>query len=419
MLIFTSAARRKLIMKIKLLVVFIVALSLLCGACVFYINPPSSESSGSEPNAAQESRAAEAKKYQPSAVSLPDLVPTTILYDVSQLAIGNTVLFDSSIRNVGAADADGFNIKWFVNGIETGYGGHPGIRAGAEDKDSNSLFKWTPDQAGTYKIEFVVDSDGFIEELNEKNNTSSVTVTVSENAGAAQAQQDDGPYIDGLVLQNGIYYYTETNRFDELPGYIAGYVCPSVYVNGKLTGGVCLKPIACMTVLTDALEQIPSGQPKLKVVVPLDIAGFDGKVEIGETALYPSGGGKAHQVLAITCGGSVSVMNTMQHGTLTAWEFKLNTGETLRAVAHVESYENFKSNYAYRNIVICSTGTDLKKYRQGVDTEYENMVYGDVIVQKNRDSVIYLDFVTKDLPCVLTVDDLLTVGGYVVFCNEF
>ncbi len=288
----------------------------MLGGCVFVINPSNPPVTGTEPNQAQESRAAEVNTYSPSVTSAP---------------------------------------------------------APAE-----------PD-------------------------------TDTQNA----AQQSEWPQIDGLVLQNGIYYYAENNRFDEEPGYIAGYVNPNVFVNGRQTGAICMQPVACLTLMEDATNQIPSGQVKLKVVVPLDIANFDGRVDIGEMSLYPAGGGSLHQVLSVSCIGSVNILDTINHGTLTAWEFKLSTGETLRSVVSVEAYNNFNRDLAFKNIIISSNGTDLKEYRQGVTTEYGPLAYGELIAKKDRDSVIYLDFVTTELPCVLTVDDLLMVDGKVVFINEY
>ena len=47
------------------------------------------------------------------------------------------------------------------------------------------------------------------------------------------------------------------------------------------------------------------------------------------------------------------------------------------------------------------------------------MYFGALIARKQDNSVLYLDFVTTELPCVLIADDLLTVDGKIVFMNEF
>ena len=112
------------------------------------------------------------------AVVLPDLVPSMIVYEMESLLVGQEIYFDSAIRNDGKVDSEGFNIKWFVNEAQMGYGGHPGVASGVLDLSSNSQFSWTPPAAGQYKIEFVVDSDDFIKELDETNNSVSAIVSI-------------------------------------------------------------------------------------------------------------------------------------------------------------------------------------------------------------------------------------------------
>ena len=112
------------------------------------------------------------------AVVLPDLVPSMIVYEMETLLVGQEIYFDSAIRNDGKVDSEGFNIKWFVNEAQMGYGGHPGVASGVLDLSSNSQFSWTPPAAGQYKIEFVVDSDDFIKELDETNNSVSAIVSI-------------------------------------------------------------------------------------------------------------------------------------------------------------------------------------------------------------------------------------------------
>ena len=111
-------------------------------------------------------------------VFLPDLVPTEIIYDISDLHIGQEIFFDSSIRNDGTVDTTEFNINWFVNDVSKGYGGHQGVPAGSEDFSYNSQFYWTPTGPGTYTIEFAVDCDAFIAESNEENNSVFITIVV-------------------------------------------------------------------------------------------------------------------------------------------------------------------------------------------------------------------------------------------------
>jgi len=46
----------------------------------------------------------------------PDLMPTEITYPGS-IKAGDSVLFDSGIKNIGNKDSSGFNIKWFLDGV--------------------------------------------------------------------------------------------------------------------------------------------------------------------------------------------------------------------------------------------------------------------------------------------------------------
>lgn len=425
-------------MKIRIVVLISTFLMVLLFGCVkIYTSPPEAEATvvpehdqsvqeanqqeSEQPNSelsGDEETTAQGPEQEPeSQVHLPDLVPTEILFDKSTLKVGATVYFDSGISNNGLADADGFNIKWFVNGNEMGYGGHQGIRAGSQDMTNNSQFNWKPTQAGTFEIKFVVDCDRFIEETNENNNASSVMVTVASSKSTAD--QGDWPDIDDLVLQNGIYYYTENNFYREPAGNIAGFVKPFVYVNGVKTGGVCLKPTVCSVLQVREWDKIPDGQVKLKVIVPIDISNFSGNVEIREVPLSPAGGGTPHQVLSITCDGTVPILNSTLAELLTAWNLKLSNGTTLRSVAYVKAYRDFNPYLACNNIVVSSTGTEFKEFVEGVETEYIDMYFGALIARKQDNSVLYLDFVTTELPCVLIADDLLTVDGKIVFMNEF
>lgn len=111
------------------------------------------------------------------AVSLADLTPTAIAYNSASLVRGASVLFDSGVRNAGTAGTGGFNVKWFVDGVQVGYGGHTGVAAGAIVLDGNSALYWTA-TAGTHSIRFAVDVDGHVQESNEANNSITVSATV-------------------------------------------------------------------------------------------------------------------------------------------------------------------------------------------------------------------------------------------------
>ena len=170
-------------MKIRIVVSISILLMVSIFGCVkIYTSPPQDEATvvpEQVQNAQEESQQEpEPKQEQEVQAPLPDLVPTEILYDKSALMVGTTVFFDSGISNNGLADADGFNIKWFVNGEEMGYGGHQGVKAGFQDMTNNSQFYWMPVSAGNYEVEFVIDCDDFIHEIKEDNNSVHVNVLV-------------------------------------------------------------------------------------------------------------------------------------------------------------------------------------------------------------------------------------------------
>ena len=192
-------------MKIRIMVFFsilIVLVFVLTGCIKIYTTPMEDEAAAAQDSAQNDQQsnqvnevqqqpipAEQAQEFIPEADAapvpaqqpeepLPDLVPKEIVYDEASLKKGTTIFFDSGILNDGDAPSDGFNIKWFVNGEELGYGGHQGIQAGSVDMTYNSQFYWKPTSSGTYKIEFVVDCDEFIPEEDESNNTVSVTITI-------------------------------------------------------------------------------------------------------------------------------------------------------------------------------------------------------------------------------------------------
>jgi hypothetical protein len=109
--------------------------------------------------------------------SLADLIPTAITYNAGSLVRGASVLFDSGVRNAGTSGTGGFNVKWFVDGVQVGYGGHTGVPAGTTVLTGNSALTWTA-TAGTHTIRFTVDVDGNVQESNESNNSTAVTVNV-------------------------------------------------------------------------------------------------------------------------------------------------------------------------------------------------------------------------------------------------
>jgi len=107
-----------------------------------------------------------------------DLSPTQILYDSGDLVVGRKVFFDSGVKNSGSHGSGLFNVNWFVDGVQEGYGSHLGVGADTTVLNGNSQFSWVA-QPGAHTISFEVDADNHVVESNEQNNSVSVQVNVS------------------------------------------------------------------------------------------------------------------------------------------------------------------------------------------------------------------------------------------------
>ncbi len=107
-----------------------------------------------------------------------DLQTTTIAYTAAELYAGNAVLFDSGVKNAGSAASGPFNVRWRIDGQDTGfYGQHVGVPGGATVPNGNSQFVWNA-LPGTHTIAFLVDADNHVPETNEGNNQRILTVVV-------------------------------------------------------------------------------------------------------------------------------------------------------------------------------------------------------------------------------------------------
>jgi len=107
----------------------------------------------------------------------PDLTPTAINFNSADLVRGRAVLFDSGVQNLKPTGSGAFNVKWFVDGVQVGYGGHAGVPGNTTVLNGNSALTWTA-VAGTHTLTFTLDVDSNVAESNETNNSRAVTVTV-------------------------------------------------------------------------------------------------------------------------------------------------------------------------------------------------------------------------------------------------
>ncbi len=105
----------------------------------------------------------------------PDLVVNSILFP-SPPTVGQPTVFQAFLRNLGWAASGEFNIKWFLDGVEVGYGRHAALGAW-EASSGNVYFTWTPTNIGTHTLRYVADVDGEVAEDDETNNAHMITIT--------------------------------------------------------------------------------------------------------------------------------------------------------------------------------------------------------------------------------------------------
>ena len=72
-----------------------------------------------------------------------------------------------------------FAVKWLVNNIQFGYGGHEPVPANTTVMNGNSQFDYTFNSPGNHTVLFRVDSSDLIHEYNEIDNETTAIITVS------------------------------------------------------------------------------------------------------------------------------------------------------------------------------------------------------------------------------------------------
>jgi hypothetical protein len=90
---------------------------------------------------------------------------------------GNAVTAFAVLKNNGGQETGIFNVKWFLDGQEVGYGSHASLKPG-EVSDGNIRYNWQV-TAGSHTFSFVADCDNHVGETNEENNNFKITVNVS------------------------------------------------------------------------------------------------------------------------------------------------------------------------------------------------------------------------------------------------
>lgn len=105
----------------------------------------------------------------------PDLKVSGITFTSAPKAGEQTVAV-AQLSNVGESASGAFAVKWFLDGVQVGYGGHSSLGPG-QVSSGNVKFYYTP-TPGLHKLRFVADTDGHVKESNESNNSYETTFTV-------------------------------------------------------------------------------------------------------------------------------------------------------------------------------------------------------------------------------------------------
>ncbi len=96
--------------------------------------------------------------------------------EVRRLVAGETVTCKAILTNRGGMDTGVFNVKWYMDGAQVGYGSHANLAPG-ETSNDNVRYDWTPTK-GVHTLRFDADVDNHVKESNERNNSKRRTVHV-------------------------------------------------------------------------------------------------------------------------------------------------------------------------------------------------------------------------------------------------
>ena len=106
---------------------------------------------------------------------LADLKVSSISFTSTPKA-GKLTTAVANLTNKGNAKSGIFNVKWYLDGKQVGYGSHKSLAPG-EVSDDNVRFDWTP-TPGVHTLRFKADVDDHVKESNENNNSAKVKVNL-------------------------------------------------------------------------------------------------------------------------------------------------------------------------------------------------------------------------------------------------
>lgn len=148
----------------------------------------------------------------------PDLCPTAIAFSPAAPRAGESLLFDSAVRNLGTSASGPFQVRWRIDGVPVASGTHDSVPGGTLVTNGNSSLTWTA-TAGVHTVAFAVDADNAISESNEANNEVVTSLSVT------------GPLVLGTV---GVP--SQANVL------AAGYAGSGAFGGGALPTAVSLPP---------------------------------------------------------------------------------------------------------------------------------------------------------------------------------
>ncbi|WP_456368591.1 NosD domain-containing protein [Geoglobus sp.] len=194
------------------------------------------------------------------------------------MTAGNTYTVTVSVSNTGRVDAQNVDIALKVNGNTIWIKTIPQLNA-SETKTVE--FSWKPSSAGTYTITAVVDPDNVFSEVDESNNTMSITVSVN-----AESKSTTGGYSAGGG--GGGYWVTPTPTPTQAPIETPEPVAtetpeskpsptPTTTSEIKPTPEATETPVPTMEEVPTKLEEksTPESTPTTKKKGFLEIPGFE------------------------------------------------------------------------------------------------------------------------------------------------
>ncbi len=111
---------------------------------------------------------------------------------------GKTVTAFAILKNKGDQETGVFNIKWFLDGQEVGYGSHANLKPG-EVSNYNVRYDWQV-TTGNHILKFVADCDNHVIESDEGNNSFETTINIpSESAPTINVTNTESNVVNVVV----------------------------------------------------------------------------------------------------------------------------------------------------------------------------------------------------------------------------